>query len=163
VSDAPPAPSPFRIGVISDTHGNVPGSVSDAFAGVDAIIHAGDVGPGYPLEELRAIAPVTAVCGNCDVGGHGVLPLAANTVLGGVRIVVAHRERDLAGSLDPVRAGARVAITGHSHVAAIGERDGVLWVNPGSPSFPRGGQERSVAIISVGADGSVTAEVVPLP
>lgn len=162
VGDPGPAGGPFRIGVISDTHGELPDAVAEAFAGVDAIVHAGDVGSGYVLELLQAIAPVTAVCGNCDVGVVSTYPIAANAVFGGVRIVVAHRERDLAGSLDPARAGARVAITGHSHVAAIGQRDGVLWVNPGSPAFPRGGQPASVAIITVGAEGDVGAEVVPL-
>jgi putative phosphoesterase len=154
---------PFRIGVVSDTHGEVPDPVLDAFAGVDAIVHAGDVGPGCALESLEAIAPVTAVRGNCDLEPVSVLPLAANVVLGGVRILVAHRDRDLAGSLDPVRVGARVAIVGHSHVVGSGERDGVLWVNPGSPSFPRGSEPATVAVITVQEDGSVSAEVVPLP
>ena len=156
------AARPFRIGVISDTHGELPDAVTAAFEGVDAIVHAGDVGSGYALELLEAIAPVTAVCGNCDVGVASTFPIAVNTVFAGVRFVIAHRERDLAGSLDPVTAGARVAITGHSHVAAIGERDGVLWVNPGSPAFPREGQKPSVAIIAVAPDGGVSAQIVQL-
>jgi uncharacterized protein len=163
VSEETPASRAFRIGVIADTHGEVPAAVEQAFAGVDAIVHAGDAGSGYALESLEAIAPVTAVCGNCDVGNAALLPVAANVVLGGVRVVVAHRDRDLGGSLDPVRAGARVAIIGHSHVAGVGERDGVLWVNPGSPSFPRGGQPASVALITVAPDGAVDARVVALP
>lgn len=163
MSDAPVPARPVRIGVISDTHGELPDFVEEAFAGVDAIIHAGDAGSGHVLDVLTAIAPTTAVCGNCDIGQAAMLPIAANIVLGGIRIVVAHRERDLAGSLDPVHAGARIAITGHSHVAAIGERDGVLWVNPGSPSFARGGKPPSVALITVGVGGSVEARIVPLP
>ena len=155
------AAKPFRIGVIADTHGEVPEAVMDAFEGVDAIVHAGDVGSGYALELLEAVAPVTAVCGNCDVGFASTFPIAVNTVFDGVRFVIAHKERDLAGSLDPVTAGARVAITGHSHVAAIGEREGVLWVNPGSPVFPRNNQPPSVALITVTADGGVSAEIVP--
>ena len=157
------AARPFRLGVISDTHGEMPDSVMEALAGVDAIIHAGDVGSGLILDVLGAIAPTTAVCGNCDIGGAAMTPIAVNVVLGGVRIVAAHRERDLGGSLDPIRAGARIAITGHSHIAAIGERDGVLWVNPGSPSAPRGGQPASVAVVSIAADGEIDAKVVPLP
>jgi uncharacterized protein len=162
VSEGSGAARPLRIGVISDTHGELPESVEEAFSGVDAIIHAGDAGSNHVLDILGAIAPTTAVCGNCDVGPAAMLPIAANLVLGGVRFIVAHRERDLGGSLDPVRAGARVAITGHSHVAAVGERDGVLWVNPGSPSFARGGKPPSVALITVGPDGSVEAHIVPL-
>lgn len=163
MSESAHVAGPFRIGVISDTHGEVPDSVEAILAGVDAIVHAGDAGSGYALDLLGAIAPVTAVCGNCDVGSAAELPTAVNVMLGGVRIIVAHRDRDLAGSLDPVRAGARIAIVGHSHVAGVGERDGVLWVNPGSPSFPRGQQPGSVAIITVQPDGGVSAEVVPLP
>jgi putative phosphoesterase len=150
----------FRIGVISDTHGELPTAVLDAFAGVDAIVHAGDCGTGYVVDELEAIAPVTAVCGNCDLPGSLPYPHVANAVLGGVLFVVAHRDRDLAGSLDPVRAGARVAVVGHSHVAGVGERDGVLWVNPGSPVSPRLGTAASVAIVTVSADGDVSAEIV---
>jgi putative phosphoesterase len=153
---------PFTIGVVSDTHGELPAAVLDLFAGVDAIVHAGDSGTGYALDLLAAIAPVTAVCGNCDVPGEASLPLAVNVVLGGVRAVVAHRERDLAGSLDPVRAGARLAIVGHTHIGAVEERDGVVWVNPGSPVHPRGGSPASVAIVTVTPDGQVKARLEPV-
>jgi hypothetical protein len=159
---AEPAARSFTIGVVSDTHGEVPREVVDLFAGVDAIVHAGDSGAGYALDLLEAIAPVTAVCGNCDVPGQVSLPLAVNVELGGVRTVVAHRQRDLAGSLDPVRAGARLAIVGHTHVGAIEERDGVLWVNPGSPAHPRGGSPASVAIVTVAPDGGLSARLMPV-
>jgi putative phosphoesterase len=153
---------PFTIGVVSDTHGELPSAVLDLFAGVDAIVHAGDSGTGYALDLLEAIAPVTAVCGNCDISGAASLPLAVNVELGGVRAVVAHRERDLAGSLDPTRAGARIAIVGHTHVGAIEERHGVLWVNPGSPVHPREGSPASVAIVTVEPGGRVSARLEPV-
>jgi len=162
VSDPAPVAANFRIGVISDTHGELPDAVERAFAGVDAIVHAGDVGPGFVIELLEAIAPVTAVSGNMDIGPLAAMPLAANVSLGGVRVIVAHRQRDLAGSLDPARAGARVAVLGHTHVPLVEERDGVLWVNPGSPTSPRGGSAPSVAVVTVAADGSVSAEIVAL-
>ncbi|HEY5507000.1 MAG TPA: metallophosphoesterase family protein [Coriobacteriia bacterium] len=162
MSDPDPAAPPFRIGVISDTHGELPDAVERAFAGVDAIVHAGDIGSGYALDLLEAIAPVTAVAGNMDVGRAAELPLAANVSLGGVRVLVAHRQRDLAGSLDPVRAGARVAVVGHTHVPMVEERDGVLWVNPGSPVAPRAGSAPSVAIVTIRPDGAVSAEIVAL-
>ena len=158
----PAAPAPYRIGVISDTHGALPDSVEQAFAGVDAIVHAGDVGPGFVLDLLGVIAPVTAVTGNMDLGPTALLPLALNVSLGGIHVIVAHRERDLAGSLDPVRAGARVAVFGHTHVPSIETRDGVLRINPGSPTSPRGGSAPSVAIVTVDPDGAVSGEIVPL-
>lgn len=159
---APDESAGFRIGIVSDTHGALPDAAEAALAGMDAIVHAGDIGPGCVLDVLGTIAPVTAISGNMDLGPATMLPHATNVVLGGVRFVVAHRERDLAGSLDPVRAGARVAVFGHTHVASIEERDGVLRVNPGSPTAPRGGGPASVAVVTVAPDGAVSAEIVPL-
>ena len=152
----------YRIGVISDTHGELPDAVEIAFEGVDAIVHAGDVGTGFVLDLLGAIAPTTAVSGNADYAEGPSMPLVANVRLGGVRVVVAHRERDLAGSLDPVRAGARIAIFGHTHVPSLEMRDGVLRVNPGSATQPREGSVGSVAIVTVAENGSVSGEIVPL-
>ncbi len=157
-----PAVGSVRVGVISDTHGEIPVAALRALEGVDAIVHAGDCGTGYVLDILESIAPVTAVCGNCDLPGSLPCPHALRVELGGVVVVVAHRERDLAGSLEPAIAGARVAIIGHTHVGRIETRDGVLWVNPGSAVSPRLGSPASVAIVSIGADGDVSAEIVPL-
>lgn len=153
----------FLIGVISDTHGELPAAVERLFAGVDAIVHAGDVGGGLVLDLLEAIAPVTVVRGNCD-GGLSALawPEVANVAVGGVRILVAHRGGDLVEELSPERVGARIVIRGHTHAGSAQERNGVLWVNPGSASLPRGGAPASVALISIGPDCAVDARIVPL-
>jgi len=154
---------PFRIGVIADTHGELPAAVEELFEGVDAIVHAGDVGGGLVLELLREIAPVTVVRGNCDGGLEGLLwPEVANMTLGGVRVLVAHQGSDLVDDLAPANVGARIVIRGHTHTGGVQERQGVVWVNPGSASFPRGDAPASVALISVGADGAVEARLVPL-
>lgn len=154
---------PLRVGVISDTHGRLPDGVEDAFAGVDAILHAGDVGEGYVLDVLRAIAPVTAVRGNCDTTGEAAsLPSSANVRLGGARFLVAHELKGLLHSVDPVRAGARVVVTGHSHRAHAEERGGVLYLDPGSASQGRG-RAHSVAVVVVHADGRFEHESVELP
>ena len=58
----------MKLGLISDTHGQVPNAVHTALAGVDYILHAGDVGPMDVITELEAIAPVHAVLGNTDYG-----------------------------------------------------------------------------------------------
>ena len=153
----------FVIGVVSDTHGALPKAALEALAGADAIVHAGDVVGPDVLEALRSLAPVTAVRGNCDTDAAGrALPRVANVVLGGVRVVVAHDRAQLSGSLDPVVVGARIAVSGHTHVAVIEELDGVLFVNPGSASTPTGGGP-SVARITVAPDGAVDAEIVRLP
>jgi uncharacterized protein len=157
------AARPFRIGVISDTHGELPAAVEELFEGVDAIVHAGDVGGGLVLESLAAIAPVTVVRGNCDGGLEALLwPEVENIVLGGVRVLVAHRGGDLVEELAPARVGARIVIRGHTHAGDVQERQGVVWVNPGSASSPRGDAPASVALVDVDADGGVEARIVPL-
>jgi len=160
VSEAGPGVTPpFRIGVIADTHGFLPDAAAKALAGVDAIIHAGDVGDGYVLDLLQMIAPVTAVRGNnrC-ISEHG-LPAVANVRLGGVRVAVAHRLQDLSHGGVPTDTDVRIVITGHTHAHAIEEHHGVLRVNPGSPTQPRNGAPPSVAIVTIAGDGEVSAEV----
>jgi putative phosphoesterase len=152
----------YTIGVIADTHGDLPDAARDALAGVDVIFHAGDVGGGSVLESLKALAPVHAVRGNNREPAELRLPVEIDTVAGAVRIVMAHQQADIVRSRATVRAGARVAISGHTHQPSIEEFDGVLWVNPGSPSCPRHGAPRSVALLHVAADGTVAGEIVPL-
>lgn len=115
---------------------------------VDHIIHAGDVGSAHVLVELRAIAPVTAVRGNCDAGAWAQsLPAYAEVDLGGARILVGHaagRLRAEAGD-----SGLAVVITGHSHLASLEERDNVLHLNPGSAGPRRFGRPRTVARLEI--------------
>ncbi len=153
----------YRIGVISDTHGELPDDASEALEGAGLILHAGDVGGGGVLEALGRIAPVRAVRGNNRDASEARLPLQADVAAGGVRVVMAHQQPDLVRSRAIERTGARVAVSGHTHLPGVEELDGVLWVNPGSPSCPRRGAPRSVAIITVSADGAVEAAIVTLP
>jgi uncharacterized protein len=149
----------MRIGVISDTHGEVPGAALEAFAGVDRILCAGDIGTYEALLELSEIAPVTAVAGNTDRYSLGVdLPPTANVELGGVRVLVVHDARNVPRPLPP---GVRVVVSGHTHVASVAERDGVLWLNPGSASRPRSGDDPSVAILTIG-DAEPSVRILPL-
>ena len=152
----------YRIGVISDTHGDLPDDALMALAGVDLILHAGDVGGRDVLETLAGIAPVHAVKGNNRDASEARLPLQVDVSAGGVRIVMAHQQADLVRSRAIERTGARVAVSGHTHAPEVEEFDGVLWVNPGSPSCPRRGNPRSVAVVTVAGDGAVAAEIVEL-
>jgi putative phosphoesterase len=93
--------------------------------GAQHIIHAGDIGTPEILEELRALAPVTAVRGNNDRGRW--VPKTANLRVEGIAIHVLHDVDEL--RLQP---GVRVVVSGHSHKPLVQERDGVLYVNPGS-------------------------------
>jgi len=138
------------VGVLSDTHGHLYPKVKELLAGADHIVHAGDIGSPAVLAELRAIAPVTAVRGNCDAGAWAQsLPARADLELEGIRILVGHS----AGRLreDAAARGYAVVISGHSHLASIEKRDGVLHVNPGSAGPSRFGRPRTVARLEIAA------------
>jgi hypothetical protein len=142
------------IGVISDTHGHLYPEVKDALAGVDHIVHAGDVGMPELLTELCTIAPVTAARGNCDTGAWAdSLPLRAEVELGGARILVGHiggrLREEAAASRNSGRASADVVIFGHSHQALVERKDGVLYLNPGSAGPRRYGRPRTMAFLKI--------------
>ena len=123
--------APRAIGVISDTHGLLRPEAVAALRGVEAILHAGDVGAPEVLERLAEVAPVTAVRGNND-GAPWAETLPATDVLeiDGARLYVLHDVKELA--LDPGAAGFAAVIAGHSHQPRVEERAGVLYFNPGS-------------------------------
>ena len=119
------------VGFISDTHGLLRPEAVRALAGVDLIIHAGDVGQPEILDALRAIAPLAAVRGNIDKGpGAEALPATAVADAGPFLIYVLHDVHDL--DMDPAAAGFSIVVSGHSHQPGSYKRDGVLYVNPGS-------------------------------
>lgn len=120
-----------RIGLISDTHGLLRPAALDFLRGCEHIVHAGDVGSVTLLESLRALAPVTAVRGNNDhAPALADLPETARVRLGRLDIYVLHDLRQLA--IDPAASGVNVVVSGHSHRPLVEEREGVLYVNPGS-------------------------------
>ena len=121
----------LKIGLISDTHNLVRPEALDRLAGVDAIVHAGDICNPEVLYALARIAPVTAVRGNNDRGAWADdLPTATTLTLGGVAIHIVHDIADW--RIDPGQPRADVVVFGHSHKPSIATRDGVLFVNPGS-------------------------------
>lgn len=121
----------MRIGIISDTHGLLRPEVTKRLAGVDHVIHAGDIGRPEVVSGLRRIAPTVAIRGNVDSGEWAVRYRDTALVrLGGRSIYVLHNLNDL--DLDPVAAGIDVVVSGHSHRPRIATVDGVLYLNPGS-------------------------------
>ena len=150
-----------RIGVISDTHGYLDPQVLVAFAGVQHIIHAGDIMDPATLEALEAIAPVTAVAGNMDAGKLGKLPREMCLEVGGIRLVVAHKRKRLPtrmalGKVDCLGAGEApdLIIFGHDHLPAVEWVEGVLHLNPGSASAPHEeDDDPTIVIVSRGAAG----------
>ena len=149
------------VGVISDTHGELDARAVEALAeaGVELVIHAGDVGGSRILLDLEAVAPVVAVRGNTDHGPWAAdLPDTACVAVNGVRIAVAHTATP---SSPPD--GAEVIIGGHTHVPAIVRRRGALYVNPGSASHPRTRDGvPSIALVHVVSPGAVRARIVSL-
>jgi putative phosphoesterase len=124
-----------HIGLISDTHGLLRPEATEFLRGSDFIVHAGDIGNAQVLRELSAIAPVTAVRGNNDKGAWAEAVRQSEVLqVGEVFVYVLHNLAEL--NLDPVAAGFRVVVSGHSHRPSMEERNGVLYVNPGS-SGPR--------------------------
>jgi hypothetical protein len=120
-----------RIGLISDTHGLLREEAMEALRGSELILHAGDVGKPEILEELRKIAPVVAVRGNVDTAPWAqALPETAVAEAGSVLIYVLHDVNAL--DLNPAAAGFHIVVSGHSHKPGKPERDGVLYINPGS-------------------------------
>lgn len=118
-------------GLISDTHGLLRPEARRALAGVDLIIHAGDIGAPQILEQLRALAPVHAVRGNNDREPWARdLPETEALELEGATLYVLHDLSEL--DLDPAAGGFAAVVTGHSHRPAMSTRDGVLYINPGS-------------------------------
>jgi uncharacterized protein len=149
-----------RIGVISDTHGLLRDEAVATLRGCELIIHAGDIGRPQVLERLGEVAPVLAVRGNVDSGGWAQeLPYRRTVAVDEVRLRVLHVREEFRE--DPVREGYSAVIYGHSHRPAVEEREGVLFLNPGSAGPRRFGQPVSVAILHVEGSGA-RAELIPL-
>ncbi|NNU44088.1 metallophosphoesterase family protein [Ramlibacter montanisoli] len=118
----------LRVGLVSDTHDLLRPEVLGYLRGSDHIIHAGDICGEAVLLALAQLAPLTVVQGNNDRGAWARQLRATETVrLGGVAIHVVHDVKEL--ELAPE---VRVVVSGHSHKPHAHERDGVLYVNPGS-------------------------------
>jgi uncharacterized protein len=149
----------LRIGVISDSHGKFEARIEQAFEGVDAILHAGDICDVSVLFRLEAIAQVTAVLGNCDTGpAFDRLPPTAEKTFEGVRVLMAHDKAYGKHLLD----GVDVFVFGHSHMPMAETVDGVLWLNPGSAQQARQSPlGRSVALLHVNGE-HFEAQIVPL-
>ena len=151
------------IGLIADTHGLLRPNVHQALAGVELILHAGDVGGDDVLDELALIAPVLAVCGNTDWPGDPRLEQEIVRDVGGLRIHVSHGHEF--GSPTPEKLLQRYAgdviVYGHTHkqlVLRVGDR---LVVNPGAAGPRRFNLQPSVARLTV-QRGRAEVEIVSL-
>ncbi len=132
-----------KIGIISDTHGVLPDGCAEIFQGCQAILHAGDIGEIGILDQLGAIAPVTAVRGNMDFGrAFQHLSRREMVQVGGVSFYLIHEPFLL--DIDPGQAGVDCVVFGHTHMPTAEKRDDLWFINPGSASRPKQGMAPTV-------------------
>ena len=148
------------LGVISDTHGLLRPEALTALAGVEHILHAGDVGDPRILDALQKIAPVTAIRGNVDCWGDCAdLPPTDAVELGGRLFYLVHSVTDL--DINPVVAGVAAVVSGHSHKPSMHSRDGVMFLNPGSAGPRRFNLPVTVALVTL-SEEKLEARIVDL-
>jgi uncharacterized protein len=136
------------IGIVSDTHGSLSPQTLSALSRADVLVHAGDFDTPEVLSALEKLCPLVAVRGNMDYGRWAAhLPAADMVELGGIHLYILHNLHAL--DLDPKTADVRVVVSGHTHQAAAVQSNGVLFLNPGSPTSPRYGTDASVAMLQV--------------
>ena len=161
----------MKVAVISDTHTRgksrpVPPGVWPYLGAADHILHAGDVTDPSLLDEMKSLAPVTVVMGNCDgmdIREWGA-PEETTVELGGVKISMLHDSGVSAGRRRRMQAlfpGSRVVVFGHSHLPVNEDLGGFLLLNPGSPTWKRRAPWHSMALLWI-EDGEVEAEVFPV-
>ena len=150
----------MRVGVISDTHGLLRPEAIAALAGVDHILHGGDIGREEIVAELGRIAPVTAIQGNVDIAPWaGRFPDTIDIDLEGVRFHMRHDRKTL--DVDPAARGIDIVISGHSHKPLIERQGGVLYLNPGAAGPRRFKLPITLALLHLG-EGAPRAEIIDL-
>ncbi|MBW8867563.1 MAG: YfcE family phosphodiesterase [Acidobacteria bacterium] len=154
----------YVVGLISDTHGLLRPEVSALFAGVDLIVHAGDVGSRAVLDGLAAIARVEAVYGNVDDPHDPSLARERTVTVNGVAIHVSHGHElgRPSAELALARYAADVVVFGHTHKACVVRAsDGRIGVNPGAAGPRRFNLQPSVARLTI-AGGAAEVEIIAL-
>jgi len=156
----------MKLGIVSDTHGLLRPEVLPALHGVQQILHLGDVGKPSILRELEKIAPVTAIRGNVDTQGECAKLPETEVVLvedgqgGSHYLYMLHDLKTI--HLDPAAAKFAAVLYGHTHVPNYHHKKGVLYFNPGSCGPRRFELPVTVGLLTVGKDGELAAQIVPL-
>lgn len=141
-----------RIAVLSDTHGLLRPEVRKQLATAQVILHAGDLDRPDIVDELRDLGKdLYMVQGNNDWEWAISIPNHRTVTIDGVTFYIVHDKRDVPSTLS----GVNVVIYGHSHKFAQEEKNGVLWLNPGSCGPQRFHQEVTMAMMEI-TDGAVS-------
>lgn len=148
----------MKIAILSDTHGLLRPQVVAHLKNADAILHGGDINRQSIVDELRRYAPLYIVRGNNDKEWAEAIPLDLTVTLGGVTFYMVHNKKEVAADLT----GVDVVVFGHSHRYLQEDKDGVLWLNPGSCGPRRFHQEITMMMAEV-TDGKITVEKITIP
>ena len=148
----------MKIGILSDTHGLLREEVKEGLAGVDHIIHAGDIDTPEVIDALGKIAPLTVVRGNADKDWAEHIPGSATITLDGKSFFVIHNK----GKLEDDISDHDVIAYGHSHKYSLAEKDGKIWFNPGCCGKRKKGRDVTFAIAEIN-DGEISFTRIDIP
>ena len=148
----------MKLAILSDTHGLLRPQVIEQLKTADAILHGGDINRPAIVDQLRQYAPLYVVRGNNDKDWAAELPHDLTLTLGGVTFYMVHNKKELPADLTGVDA----VVFGHSHKYVQEERDGRLWLNPGSCGPRRFHQEITMMMADI-TDGQLRVEKITIP
>ena len=148
----------MRLAILSDTHGLLRPEVAELRKSADAILHGGDINRQSIVDQLRQYAPLYVVRGNNDKEWAEAIPHDLTVTLGGVTFCVVHNRKEVPADLSGVDA----VVFGHSHKYAEEERDGRLWLNPGSCG-PRRFRQEIALMMAEAEDGTLRVEKITIP
>ena len=148
----------MKLAILSDTHGLLRPEVLEQLKTADAILHGGDINKQSIVDQLRQYAPLYVVRGNNDKEWAAEIPHDLTVTLGGVTFYLVHNKKELPADLS----GVDVVLFGHSHKYVQEEKDGLLWLNPGSCGPRRFHQELTMMTAEV-SDGSIQVEKILIP
>jgi putative phosphoesterase len=147
-----------KIAILSDTHGLLRPEVVERLKTADAILHGGDINKQSIVDELRQYAPLYIVRGNNDKAWAEDIPHDLTVTLGGVTFCMVHNQKEVPADLT----GVDVVVFGHSHKVVQEERDGRLWLNPGSCG-PRRFHQEITMMMAEAEEGNIRVETVTIP
>lgn len=148
----------MKIAILSDTHGLLRPQVVEYLQTADVILHGGDINKQSIVDELRQYAPLYIVRGNNDKEWAKAIPHDLTVCLGGVTFYLVHNKKEVPAGLT----GVDVVVFGHSHKYFQQEKDGVLWLNPGSCG-PRRFHQEITMMMADATGGRLSVEKITIP
>ena len=148
----------MKLAILSDTHGLLRPEVLEHLKTADVILHGGDINKQSIVEALRQYAPLYIVRGNNDKEWAEDIPHDLTVTLEGITFFMVHNKKEVPADLS----GVDVVVFGHSHKYVQEEKDGVLWLNPGSCGPRRFHQEITMMMVKI-EDGTIQVEKIGIP